>query len=112
MELAAVIREGLTKFVNSPQVTVSVSMINSRRIYVTGEVTRPGAFPLLPDMTVLQALTSAGGLHSSPGLRTFTSCAWKVASKCTFRFNYKAVVGGRRSEDNIQLQPGDTIVVP
>src|SRR5271156_3846569 len=60
MELANVISEGLKKYINNPQVTVSVSTINSRRAYVTGEVTKPGAFPMLPNMTVLQALTSAG----------------------------------------------------
>src|SRR5205085_1631072 len=55
------IADGLKKYMNGPQVTVSVSEINSRRIYVTGEVTRAGAFPLLPNMTVLQALSSSGG---------------------------------------------------
>ena len=52
MELANIIADGLKKFINNPQVTVSVSEINSRRVYVTGEVTRPGAFPLLPNMTL------------------------------------------------------------
>src|SRR5215471_9096430 len=61
MELANVITEGLKKFINNPQVTVTVTEINSRRIYVTGEVTKPGAYALLPNMTALQALTSAGG---------------------------------------------------
>src|SRR5271167_1156219 len=61
MQLSGVIAEGLKKYMNDPQVTVSVSEINSRRIYVTGEVTRPGAYPMLPGMTVMQALSSAGG---------------------------------------------------
>src|SRR5258708_1660355 len=61
MELAGVIRDELKNYVNNPQVTVSVTEINSRRIYVTGEVSRAGAYPLLPQMTVLQALSSSGG---------------------------------------------------
>src|SRR5215468_5091312 len=61
LELAASIREGLSKFLNNPQVTVTVTDINSRHIYITGEVNRPGSFPLLPAMTVLQALSGAGG---------------------------------------------------
>src|SRR5260370_21950926 len=61
MELANNISEGLKKFITNPQVTVRVTDINSRRVYVTGEATRPGAYPLLPNMTVLQALTSASG---------------------------------------------------
>src|SRR6201988_5084139 len=61
VELANSIRDSLKKFINNPQVTMTVTEINSRRIYVTGEVTRPGAMPLLPNMTVLQAVSSSGG---------------------------------------------------
>jgi polysaccharide export outer membrane protein len=55
-QLAAQITESLKKYVTSPQVTVIVATINSQRVYILGEVTRPGAFPLLPGMSVLQAL--------------------------------------------------------
>src|SRR2546425_13367922 len=61
----SVISEGLKKYVNNPQVTVTITEINSRRIYVTGEVARAGAFPLLPNMTVLQALSSRSEEHTS-----------------------------------------------
>jgi polysaccharide export outer membrane protein len=61
MELARVISDQLKKYINDPQVTVSVAEINSRRIYVSGEVTKAGAYALLPHMTVLQALSSSGG---------------------------------------------------
>ena len=56
-ELSGAIREGLKKFITEPQVTVTVTEINSRRVYVTGEVNRAGAYPMLPNMTVLQALS-------------------------------------------------------
>src|SRR6266850_4798391 len=61
MELAGVISNQFKKFINNPQVSVSVTEINSRRIYVTGEVLKAGAYPLFPRMTVLQALSSSGG---------------------------------------------------
>src|SRR5438552_8471545 len=61
-QLTVQITAGLNKFMNNPQVTVIVSQINSQRIYLLGEVARPGAFALLPGMTVLQALSDAGGL--------------------------------------------------
>src|ERR1700740_333473 len=61
MQLAGVIRDGLTKYITSPQVTVSVTEINSRRVYCTGEVLKPGALNLLPNMTALQAISSCGG---------------------------------------------------
>jgi polysaccharide biosynthesis/export protein len=112
MELAGEIREGLKKFINSPQVTVSVTTINSRRIYVTGEITRPGAFPLLPEMTVLQALTSAGGFTQFARIKNIYVLRVEGGQQVKLPFNYKAVVGGKKPEDNIQLQPGDTVVVP
>jgi polysaccharide export outer membrane protein len=112
MELASVITEGLKKFINNPQVTVSVSEINSRRVYVTGEVTRPGAFPLLPNMTVLQALTNAGGFTQFARIKSIYVLRTESGKQVKHPFNYKDVVNGKRAEDNILLQPGDTIVVP
>ena len=112
MELASVISEGLKKYVNNPQVTVSVSAINSRRVYVTGEVTKPGAFPLLPNLTVLQALTSAGGFTQFAKIKNTYILRTESGRQVKIPFNYKAVLSGKKPEDNILLRPGDTIVVP
>jgi polysaccharide biosynthesis/export protein len=112
MELAQVIRDGLKKYINDPQVAVSVEQINSRRVYVTGEVTRPGAFPLLPNMTVLQALTTAGGFTQFARIKSIYVLRMESGKQLKLPFNYKAVISGKKPEDNIQLQPGDTIVVP
>jgi polysaccharide export outer membrane protein len=112
MELAGAIREELKKYINDPQVSVSVSTINSRRVYVTGEVTRPGAFPLLPGMTVLQALTSGGGFTPFAKIKSIYVLRTEGSRQVKLPFNYKAVVGGKKPEDNILLQSGDTIVVP
>jgi len=112
MELANVITEGLKKFMNNPQVTVSVTEINSRRVYVTGEVTRPGAYPLLPNMTVLQALTSGGGFTQFARIKSIYVLRTENGKQVKHAFNYKDVVNGKRPEDNIVLLPGDTIVVP
>jgi len=112
MELANVITEGLKKFMNSPQVTITVTEINSRRVYVTGEVTRPGAYPLLPNMTVLQALTSGGGFTQFARIKSIYVLRTENGKQVKHPFNYKDVVNGKRQEDNIVLQPGDTIVVP
>ena len=61
MQLSASLHDSLSKYLNNPQVTVTVTEINSRRVYITGEVNHGGTIPLLPNMTVLQALSSAGG---------------------------------------------------
>jgi polysaccharide export outer membrane protein len=110
MELANEITEELKKFINSPQVTVTVTEINSRRVYVTGEVTRPGAYPLLPNMTALQALTSGGGFTQFANLKKIYVLRTENGKQVKHPFNYKDVVNGKA--DDIALQPGDTIVVP
>lgn len=112
MQLAAAIREGLTKYVTNPQVTVTVTEINSKRVYVTGEVIRPGAQPLLPSMTVLQALTSAGGFTQFAKIKGIYVLRTEDGKQVKHPFNYKSVVNGKKPDDNILLQPGDTIIVP
>jgi polysaccharide export outer membrane protein len=111
-QLAAVIADGLRKYITNPQVTVGVTEINSRRVYVTGEVTRPGAFPLLPNMTVLQALSSSGGFSQFAKLKSIYVLRTEDGKQVKHPFNYKEVVSGKKPELNIPLQPGDVIVVP
>jgi polysaccharide biosynthesis/export protein len=112
MELAGSIREGLTKYITSPQVTVTVTEINSRRIFVTGEVTHPGAQSLLPNMTALQALASAGGFTQFARIKNIYVLRVEDGKQVKHPFNYKAVVDGKHPEEDIVLQPGDVIVVP
>jgi polysaccharide export outer membrane protein len=112
MQLAGALSEGLKKYINNPQVTVTITEINSRRIYVTGEVPRAGAFPLLPNMTVLQALTSAGGFTQFAKIKKIYVLRTEGGKQVKHSFNYKDVINGNKPEDNIQLQAGDVIVVP
>jgi polysaccharide biosynthesis/export protein len=111
-ELSKVITEGLKKFINSPQVTVTVNEINSRRVYVTGEVAHAGAFPLLPNMTVLQVLSSSGGFTQFAKTKAIYVLRNEDGKQVKHPFNYKEVLAGRKQEENIALQPGDVIVVP
>jgi polysaccharide export outer membrane protein len=112
MQLAGSLRESLSKYLTSPQVTVTVTEINSRRVYITGEVTRAGAIPLLPNMTVLQALSSAGGFTQFAKLKNIYVLRTENGKQVKHPFNYKEVVKGNLAEQNILLQPGDVIVVP
>jgi polysaccharide export outer membrane protein len=111
-QLAARITTDLRKFVTNPQVTIIVTQINSQRIYILGEVNRAGAYPLLPQMTVLQALSSAGGFTQFANLKKIYMFRMENGKQVKFPFNYKDVVAGRRSEENTVLRAGDTIVVP
>jgi polysaccharide biosynthesis/export protein len=111
-QLAAQITESLKKYVTSPQVTVIVTTINSQRVYILGEVTRPGAFPMLPGMTVMQALSSAGGFTPFAKMKSIYVLRTDNGKKVKFPFNYKEAINGKNSEQDIQLKAGDTIVVP
>jgi len=111
-QLAAQITEGLKKFITSPQVTVIVTQINSQRVYILGEAMRPGAYVLLPGMTVLQALSSAGGFTMFANTKKIYVVRQTGGKQEKFPFNYKEAVGGKHPEQNIVLQAGDQIVVP
>jgi polysaccharide export outer membrane protein len=110
MELAANIRDGLTKYITSPQVTVIVTDINSRRVYCNGEVMKPGAMSLLPGMTALQAISSCGGFTQFARIKGTYILRTEDGKQVQHPFNYKDVVKGKTPD--VQLQPGDIIVVP
>ena len=112
MQLASSLTESLKKFISSPQVTVMVKEINSRRVYVIGEVVRAGTFPLLPKMTVLQIVSSCGGFTQFANPKKIYVLRTKDGKQTKIPFNYKEVVSGKNPEQNIELQPGDTVVVP
>jgi polysaccharide biosynthesis/export protein len=111
-QLASQITESLKKFVTDPQVTVIVSAINSQRVYILGEVNRAGAYPLLPQMTVLQALSSAGGFTQFANPKKIYVMRSENGKQDKFPFNYNDVIKGKQSDENIVLKPGDTIVIP
>src|SRR5579863_5750689 len=111
MQLADSITEKLKKYIADPRVTVVVTAMNSRRIFVTGEVTHSGAIALLPGMTVLQALSSAGFTQFA-NLKGIYLLRMENGRQVKMPFNYKEVVKGRHPEQNVLLQRGDTVVVP
>lgn len=111
MELAASIKEKLKKYISDPHVTVVVTAMNSQRIFVLGEVVHTGAMPLLPHMTVLQALSSAGFTQFA-NLKGIYLLRVQNGQQTKTRFNYKEAIKGRGGQENIVLKPGDTIVVP
>ena len=110
MQLAVNIRDGLTKYLNSPQVTVTVTQINSRRVFVTGEVNKSGALPLLPGMTVLQALASSGGFTQFAKEKGIYILRTENGKQVKLPYNYKDVLKG--TKEDVPLQAGDVIVVP
>jgi polysaccharide export outer membrane protein len=112
MALAAEISDKLNKYISDPQVTVIVTAINSKRVYLMGQIARPGAYPLLPDQTVLQALAIGGGFSQWANLSKIYILRNQGGRQTKLPFNYRQVIKGDKPEENLVLQPGDTIVVP
>lgn len=111
-QLAQTVSERLKKYLTAPQVTVILTQINSQRVYVIGEVTRPGAYPVLPGMTVLQAISSAGGLTQFANQKKIFVMRNENHIQTKYPFSYKEVLDGRKAEENLTVKAGDTIVVP
>ena len=111
MALATSIKEKLKKYIADPRVTVVVTAMNSQRIYVLGEVLHTGPMSLLPGMTVLQALSSAGFTQFA-NLKAIYMLRTHDGQQIKTPFNYKDAIKGRGTQQNFVLKPGDTIVVP
>ncbi len=112
MQLRTLITEKLKNLVKDPQVTVIVTAMNSQRVFVLGQVIRAGAYPILPGMTVLQGISSAGGLAQFANEKAITILRTENGQQIRLPFNYKDVVRGMKTEQNFLLKPGDTIIVP
>jgi polysaccharide export outer membrane protein len=111
-QLGAEIVEKLRATIVHPQVTVIVAQMSSLRIYILGQVTRGGAYPLVPDMTVMQALSIAGGFTPYANVKKVYVMRKENGADRIYPVNCKEVISGRKTEQNIHLKPGDTIVVP
>ena len=111
-QLKEVITEKLTRYVDEPEVTVSVQQSLSRRIYMIGKVNSPGPYPLGAEMTVLQALSTAGGFLQFSDEKNILIIRREGGKEVQLRFDYKKYISGKNLEQNIILKPNDTIVVP
>jgi len=110
-QLAAAVQQAASKYIRDAAATVIVREIHSRKIFVIGEVSSPGAVDLGGGMNVLQALAAAGGFLETAKKGDVTVVRKVNDREQRFKFNYKEVVQGKKIEQNIRLLPGDTILV-
>jgi polysaccharide export outer membrane protein len=110
--LKNIITEKLKDFVSEPEVTVIVRASNSRIVYTIGKVVSPGPYPLASDMTVLQALSTAGGFAQWAETKQIKIVRRKKGKEVMLRFNYDDFIKGKDLKQNIVLEPNDTIIVP
>jgi polysaccharide export outer membrane protein len=110
------LRDELTKaaekFVEGPTVSVVVKAINSRRVFITGMISKPGPYPLTGPTTVTQLIAMAGGLHEFAKKKNITILRNEGGREVAYRFNFEDVMKRKNLKQNIELKPGDTIIVP
>ena len=106
------VTEQFAKFISAADVTVIVAGINSKRVYIVGGVKKEGPIPYTYRMTVLQALSEAGGLTDYAKKKKIYVLRRENGRDYQLPFDYDAVLKGERMELNIPLMPGDTLVVP
>jgi polysaccharide biosynthesis/export protein len=112
-ELSERIRSRLTRFIPDPVVTVTLQEIPGNRIFVLGRVNDPGDFPIISrDVTVMQALSMAGGLTPFAKEREIRVLRQVDGKERAFPFDYRSAIRGEAQNQLITLQPGDVVVVP
>jgi polysaccharide export outer membrane protein len=110
-ELQQEITKRTSEFVARPQVTVIVTEVHSKKVYVVGEVIHPGTYSFSSGLTALQALTTAGGLNQFANAKRIVVLRKQGPSGVTLHFDYNAVVRHGDVKADIDLKPGDTIIV-
>lgn len=97
-----------SKFIQRPEVSVSLRQVGSRKYYLVGEVLRPGVYPLVVPTTILEALNGAGGFKEFANKKKIII----LRGDKKIRFNYSEVISGRKMDQNIRLESGDHVYVP
>jgi|SRR5208283_4549847 len=113
LQLEQEITKRLQSYISEPEVTVIVQDSKSRKINILGMVVRPGSYLLTGSTTVLDAIAMAGGFKDFAKQKAiYVLRQGDNGSEQRLPFNYKDVIKGKNTEQNIRLQPRDTVVVP
>jgi polysaccharide export outer membrane protein len=91
---------------------VVVKAINSRKVFITGQVGKPGPYPLGGPTTVLQLIATSGGVAEYAKKDKIMVVRKENGKDVVHQFNYEEVLEGKKLQQNIELKPGDTIIVP
>ena len=110
-QLAVVVQQAAGKYIRDAAATIIVREIHSRKVFVIGEVSRPGAVDLGSEMNVLQVLAAAGGFLEHAKKSDVVIVRKVNDREQRFKFNYKDVVRGKNIQQNIRVLPGDTVLV-
>jgi len=111
-QLRARLTELSQEYLDDPNVTIVVRQINSRKVFITGQVNKAGTFPLSGPTTVLQLIAMAGGIAEYANGKKIVVMRTENGRQVSFPFNYADVVARRKLAQTIGLRPGDTVIVP
>ena len=111
-QLRMAVTEAAGKLVEEPNVAVVVKAIMSRKVFVTGQVNKPGPYPLSGPTTVLQLIATAGGVLEYADKKNIRVMRTENGKQVSYKFNYTDVLQGKNLKQNIDLKPGDTVIVP
>ena len=111
-ELQKKITEESKKFMEDASITIVVKEINSLKVFITGQVSKPGTYPLTTATTVIQLIALAGGLSEYANSKNIMIMRREGDKQISLKFNYREVASGKKLQQNIDLKPGDTVVVP
>jgi polysaccharide export outer membrane protein len=112
LKLEKDIADKLKNYISEPEVTVMVQQVNSQKFNILGQVTKPGTYVIANSPTVLDAIALAGGFRDFAKKKSIYVLRHSASGESRLPFNYKDVSQGKNMEQNIKLQPGDTIIVP
>ena len=110
-ELRTSLTTAAAKYIEDPNVTIVVRQINSRRVFITGQIGKPGPYNLSPGLTVMQLIAQAGGLTEFADSKNILILRTENGKQLAHRFNYKEVLERKKLQQNIELKSGDTVVV-
>jgi polysaccharide export outer membrane protein len=111
-ELNKTVSDRLTKYISDAVVTISVQEIKGNKIFVLGQVNKPGEFIVNPSVNIMQALSMAGGMTPFAATNDIIVLRGQGAQQKGMAFRYNDVVRGRSLDTNIELLSGDIVVVP
>jgi len=112
VDLQAELTKRLSRYISNPVVTVSITAVLGNKVYVIGQVSKPGEFVVNPQVDVMQALSMAGGLTPFAATNDIKILRRTGSRQIALSFKYNDVLKGKRLEQNIMLQSGDVVVVP
>jgi polysaccharide export outer membrane protein len=112
LKLEKDIAEKLKSYISEPEVTVMVQQVNSQKFNVLGQVNKPGTYVIANSPTVLDAIALAGGFRDFAKKKSIYVLRHGASGEVRLAFNYKDVSQGKNMDQNVKLQPGDTIIVP